>query len=277
MWEWEDIGVSNMARRSGVRFGLRGRARERASPGFERARQRFDEGTAHFEEQNYALALVAFQESYNLLQGHPRQALVLYNIGRCDEELGRFREARDAYRRYLREAGDDAEHRDVVEVRLRDLETRVELGSGGGPSSQPAPPPANATAAPSTDEPGAESSPAPGASSDDTLLFGGIATAVVGGLGLAAFGVVGGLALNEYSGLQNDCGASHTCTSQDVSTLSTLDAVADAMLAVGLTGAAVTAVLLALWASSGTSGDQASNVTFWASSAGAGAGLRGSF
>ena len=101
-----------------------------AQSDLEHAREVFERGTAYYENQNYALALQAFRESYDLLDGHPRQALILFNVGRCYEELGRIRDARDAYRRYLREAADDAENRQQVEERLRELETRVEMDEG---------------------------------------------------------------------------------------------------------------------------------------------------
>lgn len=93
----------------------------------EEARAAFEQAEAEFSRGNFALALQGFQQSYDQLEGHPRRPLVLYNIGRCYEELGRHREARDAYQRYLREAGDGAIEREDTEARIRELETRVSM------------------------------------------------------------------------------------------------------------------------------------------------------
>jgi tetratricopeptide (TPR) repeat protein len=61
------------------------------------AREKFDLGRQEFAAHRYATALTAFQESYQLAP-YPD---LLFNIGRCHEELGQWRAALDAYERYL--------------------------------------------------------------------------------------------------------------------------------------------------------------------------------
>ena len=234
-----------------------------AQTDLERARAVFEQGAAHYENQNYALALQAFQESYDLLDGHPRQALVLYNVGRCYEELGRFRDARDAYQRYLREAADDAQDRGQVEERLRELETRVSLDETE-----------TGRAAPSRDAaaPGTASGEASGGSG---LLTAGIVTLAVGGAGLASFGSFGGLALGEYGTLEDRCGGS--CSEQDVSTLSTFNTVADISLGVGVAAVIAGTVLVIIGASEGGEESSSARVAPWLTPDGGGASVGGMF
>ncbi|HJL17953.1 MAG TPA: tetratricopeptide repeat protein [Sandaracinaceae bacterium LLY-WYZ-13_1] len=233
----------------------------------ERARALFEEGIARFERQNYALALESFQASYERMEGHPRQAWILFNIGRCYEELGRVEDARDAYRSFLRTAGPEAPDRADVEERLRELETRVELDAE---DAEPADDrstgaPADGGAAPS------------GGGGDDTLLIAGGISAGLAGVGLATFGLFGGLALGEYASVESGCGATRSCTDEQLTDLSTFTVVADVGLGVAVAGAAASLVLFVLAA--GSSGDQASDdevaLAPWATDTGAGLALRG--
>ena len=78
------------------------------------ARRTFDEAARQFDAHNYALALQSFTEVYEQLTaaGPARAGYVLYNIGRCNEELGRMVAARDAFARYLSEADEAAPYRE---------------------------------------------------------------------------------------------------------------------------------------------------------------------
>jgi hypothetical protein len=69
------------------------------------ARRRFDEAERIYEQHDYAGALAEFQRIYQLLDGHPRRYFVLYNVGRCQEQLFHYGEALDSYQRYLAEGG----------------------------------------------------------------------------------------------------------------------------------------------------------------------------
>ncbi|MEQ8460369.1 MAG: tetratricopeptide repeat protein [Sandaracinaceae bacterium] len=241
-----------------------------AQSDLEHAREVFERGTAYYENQNYALALQAFRESYDLLDGHPRQALILFNVGRCYEELGRIRDARDAYRRYLREAADDAENRQQVEERLRELETRVEMDEGAIEHRDSS----DASDSEST-EASAESGPSAAESGGGGLMTAGIVVTAIGGAGLASFGIFGGLALGEYGTLESQCGGS--CTDAEVSTLSTYNVVADVSLAIGLAGVVAGTVLIILGAGDDGADTQTARLVPWVSPTAAGAAVGGTF
>jgi tetratricopeptide (TPR) repeat protein len=80
------------------------------------AREKFDEGRRQFAAADYPGALQLFKESYQLAP-HPD---LLFNIGRCQEQMGHYREALDAYQRYLAvNPGDDEAQRHAAEMRAR--------------------------------------------------------------------------------------------------------------------------------------------------------------
>lgn len=86
-----------------------------ASAALVEARERVGRGETLFEQGNYDAALVEFIAAHDLLDGHPMQYFVLYNVGQCYEQLFRYGQAMQYYRRYLEEGGSEAE--DAGEVR----------------------------------------------------------------------------------------------------------------------------------------------------------------
>src|SRR5690606_17791482 len=74
-------------------------------PRMSEAERRFAEAEALYTRGDYTGALVEFQRIYDLLEGHERRYFVLYNMGRCQEQLFRYADALDSYHRYLREGG----------------------------------------------------------------------------------------------------------------------------------------------------------------------------
>lgn len=200
-----------------------------AQENLEEARQEFEQAETEFGRANYALALRGFERSYELLVGHPRRPLVLYNIGRCYEELGRYREARDAYTRYLREAGDDAVQREETEARVRELETRVSMDAAAAGDASPAP----SAASPSD---------AGGISPVGPIVLG------VGGAMLVAGAILGGVTLANRSDVTAMCGTDMRCPpdsrglADDVSTL----ALTTDILLFGGAAAAATGLILTL-------------------------------
>ena len=206
---------------------------------YEEARAEFEEAEHQFRSGNYALALQGFQRTYAMMEGHPNRALVLFNVGRCQEELGQLREARDTYARYLREAAGDAVNRQQVEDRLRELETRLQMeGQSESPSQSAEPPQSDGRQSVSPADDGAESG--------NDLMVGGIVGLVVGGLGLATYGIFGALSLGEYAGLEDGCGATASCSDGDVEALRALSLVADVGLGIGIAGVAVGTLLVLL-------------------------------
>ena len=81
------------------------------------ARERIGTGETLFSEGNYDAALAEFQRAGELLSDHPMHFLVLYNIGKCYEQLFRYGDAMEYYRRYLEEGG--ADQPDAGEVRAK--------------------------------------------------------------------------------------------------------------------------------------------------------------
>jgi tetratricopeptide (TPR) repeat protein len=76
------------------------------------ARRHFEKGTLRFDEGRFREAISHFEAAYEVT-GAPE---ILYNIGRCHEELGQTAAAVSHYERYLERQGDAA---DAAEVRER--------------------------------------------------------------------------------------------------------------------------------------------------------------
>jgi tetratricopeptide (TPR) repeat protein len=96
-----------------------------------RARAHFEIGQGHFKLGAWAEALKEFNAGYALA---PKPRFLL-NAGLCYQRLGRLREARDTYARYLAEApkDEDLEQRQQVERLLQTLDARI--------AAEPPPPP----------------------------------------------------------------------------------------------------------------------------------------
>lgn len=192
------------------------------------AHTHFDSGHLHFERGEYENALREFEAAYELSH---REAL-LYNLYLTLERLGRVSDAADRLQTYL--ASDvhiEPDERTILEARLTNLRERAAQAA--------VPPPTPTTpVAPRTSSGGGI----------HELGLAGIVTLGVGALSLVVFAITGGLALGEDSRLAGSCGRNvgSFCTDGDVSTLRTLDTVADVMLSVGLVAAAAGAVMLAV-------------------------------
>lgn len=72
-------------------------------PRWAEAEERFEEADGLYERGDYEGALAEFLHVHGLLDGHPRRFFVLFNIGRCQEQLFRYDEALRYYERYLAE------------------------------------------------------------------------------------------------------------------------------------------------------------------------------
>jgi tetratricopeptide (TPR) repeat protein len=89
------------------------------------AREAFEEATRHLNAGRYQLALDGFERSYRLLEGRPEQPMLLYNIGRAQQALGRYEEAIESYERYLREAPPDETYMESARDYIRDMRSRL--------------------------------------------------------------------------------------------------------------------------------------------------------
>lgn len=236
------------------------------SPQLREAQARFQVAQAQFEQENFALAADTFREVYEMMAGHPRRYLVLFNIGRCLEATGAYRQAGEAYRQYLEEGGDQAANASEMTARAEEMERRSALTEG---------PPTNSaeTTAETTVEADVASTPS---GPDEGLLFGGVATLGVAVAGFAVMGIFGGMALAEDSNLAKGCGATASCQPEDVANADTFALVSDIGLGIGAAAAIAGTVLVILGLTSSSSGDTAGlRVTPMASMNGAGIQLGG--
>lgn len=91
-------------------------------PQYAEAKKYFERGVQFFDAENYDAALTEFERAYAHLKGHPKRFFVLDNIGQCHERQFRYDRALEYYRRYLKEGGEAAEDRAVVQATIRTLE-----------------------------------------------------------------------------------------------------------------------------------------------------------
>lgn len=152
------------------------------------ARAAFAEGERQFDAGNHQLALDAFQQMHDLMEGDARaQAMVSYNIALCHDRLGRLAEALTNYERFLAETPPDAPYRERASDRVRELRGRAAAQARESEDPVPATP----------------TEPAP--SGDSVLGPIGIALASVGGAALLAAIPTGVLALDGEAHLTESC------------------------------------------------------------------------
>jgi hypothetical protein len=95
------------------------------------AKAQFDVGVELFEKGQFEKASIAFARAYELRPSFK----ILYLVGKCAQELGRFTESLDAFTRYLSEGGDQIDAARRLEVkkeieRLNALVGAVAVESG---------------------------------------------------------------------------------------------------------------------------------------------------
>lgn len=203
------------------------------TPTDQQARTHFESGRLYFERGQYEAALREFEAAYEL----SHRAALLYNIVLTNERLARYGEAADRLEQYLREdTSIDAEQRETLTARVGSLRERAERAAAASTPVQAPEPVAPA-----------------GPGGLGPLGIAGIGALAAGGASLVVFAIAGGLALDEDAALADRCGENvgSTCTEDEVSSLRTLAAVADATLAIGLVLAAAGATMLAIDLSSG--------------------------
>lgn len=127
----------------------------------QRAQQIFEEAETAYRLQEFEKALEGYKEVYRLT----RSPEILFNLGQCYRQLGRYEEALKSYRAFLRDLP-DTEYRASVETIISELEAKQK--------EQPATSPVLPEELPR------EKSRLPG------LLYGG---AAVSGAAMLAFGV----------------------------------------------------------------------------------------
>ncbi len=154
----------------------------------EQARTHFMAGTSYFDQARYEEAAAEFEESYRL----SGRGLLLVNIARCFERLGRWDDAVSYLERYLADAG-DVENRNTLEARLASYRERA---AAQAPAADPVP----------TNEGSSAADSGPSGLFIGAMIALGVGAASAGvflGTGLAAHG--------NYERLQEECGPGGTC------------------------------------------------------------------
>jgi tetratricopeptide (TPR) repeat protein len=94
------------------------------------AKRHYENGAEYYAQSDYSAALEEFKKA-DALMPNPK---LKFNIGRCYEGMGKLGEAIAAYKLYLKQSTDEKE-RSLVELRIKNLEKRIDS------SAKPAPPP----------------------------------------------------------------------------------------------------------------------------------------
>lgn len=186
------------------------------SPQIQRARQVFERADTAYAEGNYALALRGFEQTYELMEGHPNQHHVLYNIGLCQQHLGAETEAIASFQAFLDQGGSESEMAGDAVRRISDLRERRRMMRGAF---------------------------------DEPLLGAGIGTSALGVLALVASLVTGLMAHDAYQDLEMRCGPDSVCppgSGSDISSGETLAVVSTVLLPIGVVAAGVGVTLFVL-------------------------------
>ena len=176
-------------------------------------------GRALAREGRHAEALAELSRAYELTHDPALQL----DIAEAEEQLGRFPQAAYALERYLATAAlaeDDPSRarveRRIAALRARSLQTSAPLAEPDAPQRSPAFP----------------------------LLAPSLVSFGLGLAALVSWGVLGSLALAEDGALASGCGATRSCTLDDIRPMEDLSLAADLSLIAGV--AAVTAGVLYL-------------------------------
>lgn len=99
----------------------------------------FERGEQHYEAGRFAQSLAEFERLHSLLTRalHPNAALILFNMARCYQRLGRAREAVQTFERFLADAPAGAPNTEIARVELQELRARVALDGAEPASASP--------------------------------------------------------------------------------------------------------------------------------------------
>ncbi len=184
----------------------------------ELARKLYADGSALYDQADYAGAIAAFERAYT---AYPAPAF-LFNLAQAERQLGpaRCQAALDYYERY-RQAPESAADREEVGVHIAEMRGCVNAATASAKehaAAPPAAPPKVREADPSR----AAARPIPPAA---------FALGAVGIVGFATFGTLAVLGENKRGDLERSC--SPACSPSEVQPLKTKFLIADIGLAVG--------------------------------------------
>jgi len=106
-----------------------------AAPQDDAQRERWRQGREHHtvacrrellsQPADYNGARTEYQRAYDLYEGHPERYRFLGNVGRCEQALGQYEAALEAFRRFLAESPAEASGRSRVEGMIGALEATL--------------------------------------------------------------------------------------------------------------------------------------------------------
>lgn len=196
----------------------------------EQARAHFETGTRAFDTGDYELAVSEFQRAH-ALTGHPD---LLFNIYSSAERAGRLELAVSSLEGFLAEGQVEPERRPVLEERLSRLRERLAAQAAPEPEPELEPHP----------EPEPEPIVQPESSADPSGVHpAGVGVLIGAGALALSFGVLAALSEVEDSNLASGCGATRSCTGDQVATLNALNIAADVSW-IGAAALAVTGAVL---------------------------------
>jgi tetratricopeptide (TPR) repeat protein len=238
----------------------------------EMAKRHFKNGAAYYDQANYSAALSEFTKAYELASAPELK----FNIGRCYEGLGRLEEAIAAYKQYLQAAPETGD-RTSIELRIKNLEKRLEATRPPPSPPPPGPEPTggDAAAPKATGGGGADGGGTDGGGTDgaspviserparpgSTRRLIGWTAVGVGAAALITAGILGGLALSK-TGAYEDAHANHELYADARGLLEAaegLETGSFVALGVGIAAAAGGVILLLLDGGSSETGDDESD------------------
>jgi hypothetical protein len=202
----------------------------------DRAHLHFTSGRSYFEEGNYEQALDEFRHAYDL----SHRDVLLVNIANCQERLGQWRDAASSLDGYVASLAPDAEERGPMQRRVESLRQRADQHD-----TEEAARLAEARGTTTTTATTTTTTPAPAATpASDGLLVPAIIAFSVAGASAITWAILGGLALSDQSSIQSGCGATRSCTTDQVAEMGAFATGADVTMSIALVAAAAGAVLL---------------------------------
>ncbi len=193
----------------------------------DQARSLYLAGKSYFDRDEYASALEQFARAYELSR-HPE---LLLNAGIAAERAGYLPDAVRYYRRYLDQAPEATQRREL-EKRLESLEQRLSRkDSVAAPSDPPIPELLDPAV-----KLGPLTEPFPGPPMGSLVAFGIAGTGLVAAL---TFGVLAGI---ERRSLGNGCGVDASCAPQDFRALDRYNLITDVSLGLLASGVVAGAI-----------------------------------
>jgi hypothetical protein len=202
----------------------------------EDARKHFDAGESYFRASDYDGALREFRMAYTL----SKRPLILLNLANVYERMGKLPETVDMLKRYLEEDKSTKE-RTTIELRLQNLQKRIDEGAKSAPDAGTEPEPAPAPSASSPVAPGTSSASVPPRLPPNRLpayvSFGVGGAAAIGAL------ITGIVAQGKYNDADAGCAKTpQGCSDSEVAPIKNM-----ALASTILTGVAVLGVGVGTW------------------------------